>query len=32
MESVLAITRALADENRVRALLVLDGRELWSVS
>jgi ArsR family transcriptional regulator, arsenate/arsenite/antimonite-responsive transcriptional repressor len=28
MESVLAITRALADENRVRALLVLDGREL----
>lgn len=28
MESILAITRALADENRVRALLVLDGREL----
>jgi ArsR family transcriptional regulator, arsenate/arsenite/antimonite-responsive transcriptional repressor len=28
MESVLAITRALADENRVRALLVLNGREL----
>jgi ArsR family transcriptional regulator len=28
MESVLAITRALADVNRVRALLVLDGREL----
>jgi ArsR family transcriptional regulator len=28
MESVLAITRALADINRVRALLVLDGREL----
>jgi ArsR family transcriptional regulator len=28
MESVLAITRALADANRMRALLVLDGREL----
>jgi len=28
MESVLVITRALADENRLRALLVLDGREL----
>jgi len=28
MESVLAITRALADENRVRALLVLGRREL----
>jgi DNA-binding transcriptional ArsR family regulator len=28
MESVLAITRALADENRVRALLALEGREL----
>jgi ArsR family transcriptional regulator len=28
MESILAITRALADENRVRALLVLDDREL----
>lgn len=28
MESVLAITRALSDENRIRALLALDGREL----
>jgi len=28
MESTLAITRALSDENRVRALLALDGREL----
>ena len=28
MESVLAITRALADENRLRALLALEGREL----
>ena len=28
MESILAITRALSDENRVRALLALDGREL----
>ena len=28
MKSVLTITRALADENRLRALLVLDGREL----
>jgi ArsR family transcriptional regulator, arsenate/arsenite/antimonite-responsive transcriptional repressor len=28
MESVLAITRALSDENRIRALLALDDREL----
>jgi ArsR family transcriptional regulator len=28
MESVLAVARALADENRVRALLALEGREL----
>jgi DNA-binding transcriptional ArsR family regulator len=28
MESVLAITRALSDENRVRALLALEDREV----
>jgi DNA-binding transcriptional ArsR family regulator len=28
MESVLAITRALSDENRIRALLVLGDREV----
>lgn len=28
MESILAITRALSDENRIRALLALKGREL----
>ena len=28
MESVLAITRALSDESRIRALLALRGREL----
>lgn len=28
METVLAVTRALSDENRIRALLSLNGREL----
>jgi DNA-binding transcriptional ArsR family regulator len=28
MESILAITRALSDENRLRALLVLEDREV----
>lgn len=28
MESVMAITRALSDENRVRALMALNGHEL----